>query len=264
MEKLLKPMQVCFCIGLAGMVIPQFFYHQFGANFLPAWPHLPAVPFWAALFTTLVLVWCAAIAFGVRPRTASLGLGALLLTVYIFGYFTYDLFVAPYNNHLGTWADGLKEPALAGGAFVVAGSLPSEAAIQKSSFLRFLERLIPFGPFLFCLTMILYGVAHFLYTVPVSGLVPGWLPDHIFCTRFGGAALILSGIAIVLKIQLKWSAFLLGLMIFIWLLIIHIPGAVSEHFGNKCADLIGASSALAFLATAFIISGMAAKRTRQI
>jgi len=264
MEKLVKPARIAFAIGLAGMVFPQFFYRQFIVNFFPAWPHLPLAGFWACLFAAAVLAGCAAIIFGIRPKTASLLLGGLLLAVYLFGYFTYDLFVALYNNHLGTWADGLKEPALAGGALVVAGSLPTEASVQRSAVLRFLEKLVAFGPFLFCTTMVLYGICHFLYTAPISTLVPGWIPGHMFWTYFGGSALILSGIAVTFKIKLRLTAFLLGLMIFIWLLIIHIPLTIADPFGNNSNSLVSAFSALAFCATAIIISGMAGKRPPQI
>jgi len=259
MERLVQPARIAFAIGLSGMVFPQFFYREFIVNFFPAWPHLPLAGFWACLFAAIVLAGCAAIIFGMRPKTASLLLGGLLLAVYLFGYFTYDLFVALYNNHLGTWADGLKEPALAGGALVVAGSLPAEATVQRSAVLRFLERLVPFGPFLFCATMVLYGICHFLYTVPISPLVPGWIPWHIFWTEFAGATLILSGICVVVKIKLKLVAFLLGLMIFIWLLIIHIPLTIADPFSNKSNSLVSAFSALAFCATAFTISGMAGR-----
>jgi len=259
MDKLVKASRIAFCIGLAGMVAPQLFYGLFGNNFFPAWPHLPLVPVWVWLFTVAVLAACAAIIFGLKPKTAALLLGGLLLAVYIFGYFTYDLFVAQYNNHLGTWADGLKEPALAGGALVLAGSLPVEPGIQKSRVLQFLERLVPFGPFLFCLTMVLYGICHFLYTQYISPLVPGWIPGRTFWTYFGGAALVMSGIAVTFKIKLKITAFLLGLMIIIWLLIIHIPGAVNDPAGNHNNSIVSAFSALCFCATAFIISGMASR-----
>ncbi len=262
MEKLVKPSRLAFCIGLAGMVVPQLFYGVFGNNFFPAWPHLPLVPVWVWLFTIAVVAACIAVIFEIKPKAAALLLGGLLLAVYVFGYFTYDLFVAQYNNHLGTWGDGLKESALAGGAFVVAGSLADDLLSQKSALLKFLKKLVPFGPLLFCTTMVLYGICHFLYAQPISGLVPGWIPGHMFWTYFGGSALILGGIAVTLKIKLRITAFLLGLMILIWLFIIHIPLSFDDPSGNHSNSVVSAFSALCFCATAFMIAGMASKGKR--
>src|SRR5579872_7298218 len=126
MEKLIKPARIAYCIGLAGMVIPQLFYKEFGPNFFPAWPHLPWTGFWSYFFTLIILAACAAIVFGKNGRTVSLILGGLLLAVYCFGYIPYELILEPHNNYLGSWAEGLKEPALAGGAFVMAGTFPKE------------------------------------------------------------------------------------------------------------------------------------------
>jgi uncharacterized membrane protein YphA (DoxX/SURF4 family) len=258
MKSLIKPGRIAYCIGLAGMVFPQFFYGNFGSNFFPQWPNLPFVAFWASLFAIVTVAACAAIIFEKNARTVSLVLGGFLFATYCFGYLPYEILVEPYNNYLGTWASGLKEPALAGGAFVIAGSFPREANLKNTS-LKWLEKLIPFGPLLFCITMVLYGISHFLYVKPVSTLVPGWIPGHIFWTYFAGVMLTGSGIAIVLKIKLKLVAFLLGVMILIWLIIIHIPFAIADPFGNKSDAFISSFSALAFCATAFVISGMASK-----
>ncbi|HWZ16086.1 MAG TPA: hypothetical protein VNW95_12685 [Mucilaginibacter sp.] len=263
MKSLIKPGRIAYCIGLAGMVFPQFFYGKFGSNFFAQWPNLPFVAFWASLFAIVTVAACAAIMFEKNARTVSLVLGGFLLATYCFGYLPYEILVEPYNNYLGTWASGLKEPALAGGAFIIAGSFPREANLKNTS-LKWLEKLIPFGPLLFCITMVLYGVSHFLYVKPVSTLVPGWILGHIFWTYFAGAALIGLGIAIVFKIKLKLAAFLLGAMIFIWLIIIHIPLAIADPFGNKSDAFISAFSALAFCGTAFVMSGMASKNDQRI
>lgn len=254
MEKLKQASRIGYCTGLIGMVAPQFYYGAFGVNFFPAWPGLAWLPFWAGLFSLMVIAACIAIMLGYKPRTAALLLGVLLLAMYCFGYFPFDLFIQPYNNHLGAWADGLKEPALAGGAFVVAASYPAEVSIEKSGLLKLFDRLAPFGRIFFCITIILYGYAHFLYPTFIAVLVPAWIPGHIFWTYFAGACLMLAGIAIVLKIQLQLAATTLGATIFVWLIILHIPRAVADPSGNHSSEFVAACSAVSFTGIAFLIA----------
>lgn len=261
MEKFIKPARIAYCIGLAGMVIPQLFYKHFGANFFPAWPNIPGLVFWVYFFTAIIIAACIAIIFEKNGRTASLILGALLLAIYFFGYIPYELIIEPHNNYLGTWSDGLKEPAMAGGAFVIAGSFSKEINGRTPSFTKLLEKLIPFGPALFCITMVLYGVCHLLYTKFISVLVPAWIPGGaIFWTYFAAVALIGSGIAIAIGIKQKLAAILLGIMIFIWLLMIHIPMSVADPLGGNANSLIGAFSALSFSGIAFVIAGVAERK----
>lgn len=254
MEKLKNAAIIGYCIGLAGMVFPQFFYMVFGPNFFPPFPGLPLVPVWVCLFTVVALAACFCIAFNKQPVRVSLILGGLLLLMFCFGFAPYELFVDPNNKHLGSWANGLKESALSGGAFVVAGILPSDPDIQKSPILKFLEKLVPLGKIFFCITMIAYGYAHFLYTQPISTLVPNWIPGHIFWTYFAGVALMASGLAIVLGIKRRLSAFLLGTMILLWLIVLHIPMAVADPYSQNANSVVSAFSALAFSAIAFGIA----------
>ncbi|HEY4324528.1 MAG TPA: hypothetical protein VGN20_11095 [Mucilaginibacter sp.] len=257
MNKFITAARLAYCAGLAGMVFPQFFYGEFGANFFPKWPGLPLVPFWTYLFTVISLAACIAIAFEKKGRIISLILGGLLLAMYCLGDIPYELIIDPYNKHLGSWGDGLKELALAGGAFAVAASFPEDAVAGKSILIKWLEKLIPFGRVFFCTTMILYGICHFFYTQPISTLVPNWIPGHIFWTYFAGVALIGLGFAIVLRIRLQIAAMLLGAIILIWLIILHIPMAIADPWGNKANSIVSSFSALAFIGTAFVIAGNA-------
>lgn len=262
METLKKVSRIAWCIGLAGMVIPQLFYNEFGSNFFPAWPGLPGVAYWAWLFTIIVVAACFAIVIDSQARLVALLLGVLLLFMYCFGDIPYELMIDPYNNHLGSWADGLKELALAGGAFVVAGSVQTATKAAPSSLLKTLEKLIPLGRIFFSVMIVLYGYAHFLYTKPISTLVPHWVPGAMFWTYFAGAALMCAGIAVIFKVRLRITAMLLGIMILIWLIILHMPMAFTDPFGNKSNSLVSTFSALAFSATAFLIAATAADKKK--
>jgi hypothetical protein len=254
MVNLQKKARAVYCIGLAGMVLPQFYYGKFGGNFLPPWPGLPWVPLWAGLFTVVVLAACVAIVLEIKGRTAALLLAGLLLAMTIFGGLPYELFIDPEHGHAIYWAGLLSGLAITGGAFVVAGSFMEEAVVNESPVLRFLERVVPFGGVFFCITMIGYGYFHFLYPSLILSLFPHWIPFQLFWTYVAGAALMLCGLAVIFRMRVKLAGILLGAMIFSWLFLIHIPLAIADPWGNDAFQVIRIFGALAFTATAFLIS----------
>src|SRR5690606_11820617 len=138
-------------------------------------------------------------------------------------------------KHLGVWTNALKELALAGGAFVMAGSFPEEKsmAATKSPLLSLLEKFIPLGPVFFSITMLLFGIDHLLYTETISHLGPDWIPGPIFWTYVAGFALIGAGAAIILNQRRKEIGILLAIMIFIWVIVLHIPRAIAAPFVER-------------------------------
>jgi hypothetical protein len=193
-----------------------------------------------------------------RAKEISLLSGGFLFLSFIFFQCPYILFVQPnLPYHLGLWTDPLKELALSGGAFVIAGLAEGEPSMQiRNHLFLALEKFIPVGEILFCITMISFGIDHFFYTKFVAGLVPAWFPDPIFCTYFGGATLIASGVAIVLEIRVRRVAFLLSLMLFLWVILLHIPRAIADPYIANGNEITSVLEALAFSGTAMGIMCM--------
>jgi uncharacterized membrane protein YphA (DoxX/SURF4 family) len=102
--------------------------------------------------------------------------------------------------------------------------------------------------------MISFGLSHFYYTGTVADLVPGWIPAHLFWTYFAAIALIGSGIAIIIRFRVFLISNLLGLMIFIWFIILHIPRALVAPLANNGNEVTSAFSALAFSGIALVIA----------
>lgn len=75
-------------------------------------------------------------------------------------------------------------------------------------------------------TMVVYGVDHFLLIQPLAGLVPSWIPWHVFWILFFGLAFIAAGVSIGANLWLKWSAVGLGLMFAIFVFILQVPLAM--------------------------------------
>jgi len=241
------------CIAIFG--INQMVFADFRNVILPPWPSWRASPgIWAYLAGAVLIGAGIAIILDKKRRVVALVLGGVLLALVVFWHLPYMLFVFPHHLwHLGVWTDAGKEMALAGGAFVVAGSFPNEKG-NKSSLVKALETLVPLGRVLFSITMIAFGIDHFLYTDFVAHLVPRWIPGSIFWTYFSGVALIGSGIAIIFKIKLRVVALLQGTMIFLWFILLHVPHAIANPDVGKGNEIVSAADALAFSGIAFILA----------
>ena len=155
------------------------------------------------------------------------------------------------------WENAAKELALSGGAFVIAGGSLEN---NKNTLIRFLNKLIPFGSILFSITIISFGIDHFIYAKEASDYVPLWIPYHLFWMYFTGTALIGAGLTIILKIKAGLVATLLGTMIFTWFIILHIPRVIASPVAYIGSEVTSAFIALAYSGIAFAIAGAAKRR----
>ena len=254
MENLARAGRCFYGIGIIFLGIQQFMYADFRPVFLPEWPLWLHKAAWAYITGAGLVVAGASILFNKAARKTGLILGGFLFLFFIAFHVPFQLFVIPYSFHWGLWTDALKELALSGGAFVVAGSL-KKPPHQPPPF-NALEKFIPAGRIFFSITLIVFGMDHFLYTEFVAKLVPSWIPGHVFWAYFAAVALIGSGIAIIFRIMLQQAALLLGTMLLLWFILLHIPRAIADpHTGNG-NEVTSVFEALAFSGIAFIIAGM--------
>jgi uncharacterized membrane protein YphA (DoxX/SURF4 family) len=253
MKNIFKAGRWFYAIALVVYGVQQFIFADFRPVFVPAWQsHLPFLPVWAYLFGVWLILTAAAIVFETRAREVLLITGAIFLAIAILVHIPFELVADPYSKHLVMWTNALKELALSGGAFVLAGTFPGKE--DQPVLVRSLEKLIPLGHIFFCITMISFGITHFLYIDGVAALVPAYFPKPIFWSYFSGVALVGSGLAIVLGIKTKEVAALLALMIFIWFLVLHIPRALEDPSGNRGNEFASAFDALAFTGIALVIA----------
>ncbi len=255
MEILIKTARTFYGIMIAGLAFQQFFYAEFRPVIFPPWPHAGVVYTICVYIVSVALVFAGlAIIFDKKAKTVSLVLGGLLLLIFCLGQIPYELMV-DYYKHLGSWTTPLKEPAIAGGAFVVAGSYPVKYAATDSSLIGFLKKIIPFGAYFFCIVLALFGIEHFLYPEFCASLVPKWIPPgQLFWSYFAAVALIGSGIAIMLNIKRKLVGTLLAVMLLLWVVLLHIPRAVADPYSLKGNELSSVFEALGFSGIAYLIA----------
>ncbi len=205
-------------------------------------------------FGAMFIVAGSMIFFEKKAVTVSLLLGAIFLFIFCFCFVPYQFMVSQNFMKPGDWENAEKELALAGGALVVAGSLPGKT---ENAFTGLIAKIIPAGPFIYAFTIVSFGIDHFLYARQAADYVPGWIPDHLFWIYLAGIALLGSAIAIILKIRTRLFAMLLGIMIFIWFIILHTPYVIAARFSDTGGEVTSALLALAYSGTAFLIAGNA-------
>jgi hypothetical protein len=253
MGKLATIGRIFFGTAIAGIGLQAVYYRDF--PYIVTIPqHAPqtGIVMLAVIFGILFILDGASTLLKIKARPVSLLFGFVLLLIFCFYYIPYQFIVSTKYMHLGDWENAVKILTLAAGALVIAGLFPKK---NGDSFTGFLEKLAPFGSILFAITIIDYGISHFLYAKEASDYVPSWIPYHLFWMYFCGAALLGSGIAILLKIRVGLSASLLGTMIFIWFISLHIPRVVVSPIADIGGELTSAFLALAYSGTAFVIAG---------
>jgi hypothetical protein len=248
-----KPGRICYGIAIAGMGIQTIWVHGF-PYILPVPEHTPkaGLLILAYIFGILLTLTGACFVIEKKARQAGLLLGAVLLLIFCFYYIPYEIITNPNYKHFAEWENAEKELALAGGAFVIAGFFSGKDDMRLS---RFAAKLISAGAILYAITVVSFGVLHFLYGKEVAFLVPSWISYPVFWIYFAGVALIGSGLAIILRIRVALFSTLLGIMIFLWFIILHIPRVAVASVADWPGELTSAFLALAYSGIAFVIAG---------
>jgi uncharacterized membrane protein len=261
MGKLSSIGRIFYGIAIGVMGFLTIYYDDFPYMLLPPkhfW--IPGFTMFAYISGTMLILAGACIVFEKKTRPISLVLGSILLLIFSFYFIPYEFIASPDYMHFGEWENAAKELALASGAFVIAGCFPE---INENRLIRFLNKLAPFGGIFFSITIISFGIDHFLYADGAADYVPSWVPYRLFWAYFAGVALLGSGIAIILKIKPGLMAVLLGSMIFIWFMILHIPRVMASPVADMGDEVASAFLALAYSGIAFVIAGANKKKGKK-
>jgi uncharacterized membrane protein len=240
MENLSYIGRIFYGIAIAAMGFLTIYYRDF------PYMLIPPKHFWISdyiVFASGALLFLAGACIVLNKKTilVSLLLGTVLLLIFCFAFIPYELRTSSRYMHFGQWENAAKELALAGGAFVL------------------VKKYLRLGTILFGLTIVSFGIDHFLFAKEAAGYIPSWIPNHLFWMYFCGAALFLSGIAIILGIWKRPAALLLGTMILIWVIILHIPKVIAALGADNGGEVTSAFLALAYCGTAFVIAGATKK-----
>jgi uncharacterized membrane protein len=144
---------------------------------------------------------------------------------------------------------------------IVAATLPLRAAKDSPGLARRFRRLAPLGPLFLATFLILGGIQHFVYATFVMQLVPAWIPSPRFWVYLTGTALIAGGIGILLPPTRRLAATLVGIMILLWVVMLHIPRALANR--QDPGETAAIFEALALSGVVFILGSREWGRQRE-
>jgi uncharacterized membrane protein len=220
---------------------------------LPAWVPWPAA--WIQATGLLLMFAGGAILLGRKTRLSAGMIGAMLLLLFVLLYLPQTL-ANPWAGFM--WTNPCKTLALLGGAILLAGASDEGGAGGAPALVRTLERLRPLGWFFLGVFLVICGVQHFVYAAFVDTLVPAWIPPgQRFWTYFAGVALIAGGVGLAVPKTRRPAALLSALMVFLWVLLLHIPRAVTM---KSLFELDGVFEALAITGVALLVAARAPAR----
>src|SRR5690348_1863601 len=93
---------------------------------------------------------------------------------------------------------------------------------------RGVGRIVALTNLCFAIPLAVFGAEHFSLGSSMIGLVPPYMPVRLFWIYFVGVALIVAAVSIATKIQVRWSGLLFGIMMILFVAMIHLPGAIKS------------------------------------
>ncbi len=231
MKRLTKLGRTFFATATAAFGL-QYFIHALAAS-APALgpPWAPAPHFWGYVTAIVLVAAAAGIATGTLARCSAISLAILLLVRVLLAYVPR---LAANIHDPGPWTSGSELLSLCGAALVLGG-------------------VMKLGRILFAAPLLVFGVQHFLYARFIATLVPAWIPGRLFWAYLIGVAFVATALSIATQTAARLSATLLGLMFFLWVLILHLPRvAAAPHNGNEWTSLF---VALAMSGGALLVAG---------
>jgi uncharacterized membrane protein len=233
MSRLSSTGRICSGIAVAGSGAMQVINGQFVRLVpgLPAW--MPGHSLLAVVSGVGLVLIGGALVANRQTRRAAVALAVLLVCVFLLR--VPEILANPGAGFV--WTNPAKVLAALGGGLLLAH--PARRG-----------RLVAAG--LLAAFLLLAGVQHFVYAGFVDTLVPTWIPPgQRFWTLFSAVALLAGGFGLLIPATVRPAGFLSGLMILLWVLLLHIPRSIEMR---SAFELAGVFEALAIGGVAWLVA----------
>jgi uncharacterized membrane protein YphA (DoxX/SURF4 family) len=124
-----------------------------------------------------------------------------------------------------------------------------------------MEKSQMLGRIFVAVSLVVFGIQHFIYGGFVATLVPAFMPGRLFWAYFVGVAFIAAAIGILTRMLARPAATMLGVMFFLFVALLHIPRIIGKSSdGNEWTS---GFVALAMCGGAWILASAAPLEERE-
>lgn len=102
------------------------------------------------------------------------------------------------------------------------------AARHEIAAARGLDKIVAATWLCFAVPLAVFGALHLFGPQLILPLVPRYMPGRLFWVYAIGGALIAASVSIVTRTAVRWSGLLFGIMMFAFVAMIHLPGALAR------------------------------------
>jgi uncharacterized membrane protein len=119
---------------------------------------------------------------------------------------------------------------------------------------RGLDKIVALNNLCFALPLAVFGAEHLSAANSLMEGVPPYVPWRLFWAYFVGFALIAAALSIATKIQVRWSGLLFGIMMVLFVAMLHLPRAMAS--GDRISWTI-VFREMSFAAGGWVLAGIA-------
>jgi uncharacterized membrane protein YphA (DoxX/SURF4 family) len=256
MKEIIASGRILFGICMAALGAENLACASAGEKVTSVFPWLPPQP--VLVYTTgiFLLVVGLAIAARIHPRLAS-----ILLVVFLF---VCELHVQWHKaTHepldLGVRTTGFEVMALCAAGLTLAGMFRDHHKPRRERVRP--DGLLTVGRYLFAISVLAFGTAHFLVGSHVAKTLPEWVPLRVLWPYASGFIFVAAGLSIALSWFETLAATILGIMFLLWFAALHLPHVIRSGQAYEVNEWSSMFIALGLCGASWIIATESLRRT---
>jgi uncharacterized membrane protein YphA (DoxX/SURF4 family) len=117
-----------------------------------------------------------------------------------------------------------------------------------------MKKLTTIGRILFAIPFALFGINHFLMLDYYLGMLTSFVPLGAYTIVLTGIMLITVSISIITKVFVKFSTLMLAILLFIFIVTIHIPHLFTD--ADKTITIIALLKDISLMGGSLMIAGI--------